>query len=193
MTSESPRIEDLAFHPATPDRWADLQELFGERGACAGCWCMWWRMKRSEWSAGRGDSNRAALKAIVDSGQVPGILAYVAGHAVGWCAIAPRTAFPALERSRTLKPVDDQPAWAVVCFFVDRSFRRQGLSVQLLRAAVEYARSQGAQLVEGYPNVARRSAPDPWVFMGLASAFRQAGFTEVARPSASRAIMRRVT
>ncbi|MEM3726025.1 MAG: hypothetical protein QXK98_04075 [Candidatus Bathyarchaeia archaeon] len=98
----------LEFHPLTTARWADLEKLFGKNGACGGCWCMWWKLKRSDFLRQRGEGNRRALKSIVDSGVVPGILAYADGEPVGWCAVAPREAYPTLERSRVLKRVDDK-------------------------------------------------------------------------------------
>jgi GNAT superfamily N-acetyltransferase len=183
--------KELSFHPLTPDRWLDLVTLFGPRGACGGCWCMWWRIKRSEFDLQKGEGNRQALQAIVVSGELAGILAYEGERPVGWCSVAPREAFPVLERSRILKRVDDQPVWSVVCFFVAKNYRRQGLTVRLLEAAVDYARQKGASIVEGYPEDPRSgSAPDPFVFTGLASAFRQAGFSEVLRRSETRPIMR---
>jgi GNAT superfamily N-acetyltransferase len=181
----------LTFAPVTSERWDDFAKLFGPRGACSGCWCMHFRLSPKEFSAGKGESNRQAMKAIVDSGAAPGLLAYVDGEPAGWCALAPREAYPRLERSRTLKPVDDQPVWSVTCFFVAKPYRRQGLSVALLNAAADYVRDQGGHILEGYPDVPGGALPDPFVFKGIASAFAKAGFTEVARPSATRAIMRR--
>ncbi len=181
----------LTFHPLTPARWRDLEALFGERGACGGCWCMWWRLKRSEYEKQKGEKNRQAFRKIVNSGQPPGLLAYQDGQAVAWCAVAPRETYPVLERSRVLKRVDDQPVWSVVCLFVARPHRRKGVTVELLKAAVEYARKQGAKIVEGYPVEPKSSKmPDTFVWTGLASAYSKAGFVEVARRSETRPIMR---
>ena len=180
------------FHPLTPERWADFEKLFGPRGACAGCWCMYWRLTRSQHDQQQGELNRRGIKALVDSGNIPGILAYVDDEPVGWCSIAPRQEFATLARSRILKPVDDQPVWSVVCFFVTRKYRRQGLTIQLLNAAVEYSASKGATIIEGYPVEPKEGkAPDVFVFTGLSSAFKQAGFKEVLRRSETRPIMRR--
>jgi GNAT superfamily N-acetyltransferase len=90
-----------------------------------------------------------------------------------------------------LAPIDDQPVWSVSCLFVLKPFRRRGLSVQLLRAAAEYARTQGARIVEGFPVEPPKSLPDVFVWTGLASACRQAGFVEAARRSNQRPVMRR--
>jgi GNAT superfamily N-acetyltransferase len=182
---------NLTFSPVTPPRWPDLEALFGPRGACGGCWCMTWKLKRSEIVQRLGEPNRLALKAIVDSGEVPGLLAYVGERPVGWIAIEPRRAFPTLERSRILKPVDDQPVWSVVCFFVARGYRRKGVTVALLQAAVAYAKSRGAGIIEGYPVEPKNDNVSPvFVYTGIASAFRKAGFVEVARRSPTRPIMR---
>jgi GNAT superfamily N-acetyltransferase len=184
---------DLSIYPLTPDRWADLETLFGPRGAIGGCWCMWWRQTRSEYDRQKGEGNRQAMHAIVASGEVPGLLAYSGGRPVAWCSVAPRTAFPSLDRSRVLKRVDDQPVWSIVCFFMARGFRRQGLSLRLIQAAVDYARSQGARIVEAYPIEPKKDdAPDFYAFTGMASTFRKAGFVEVARRSETRPIMRYV-
>jgi GNAT superfamily N-acetyltransferase len=87
--------------------------------------------------------------------------------------------------------VDEQPVWSVVCFFVARSQRRKGLTVELLKAAVDYARANGARIVEGYPVEPKAGkAPDIFVYTGLLSAFKQAGFTEILRRSETRPIMR---
>ena len=180
----------LECHPATADRWKDLERLFGERGACGGCWCMSWRLPRAEFAANKGAKNRASLRALVRSRRAPGVLAYVDSKAIGWCAIAPRAAYPALERSRILAKVDDEPVWSVSCFFVAKPFRHQGVSLALLKAAVAYARSEGARIVEGYPNDLDSPLPDTFVWTEMLPAFRQAGFKVVARRSAKRPIMR---
>lgn len=175
----------------TPDRWKDLEDLFGERGACGGCWCMWWRLKRSEFDKQKGAKNKAALKRMVKSGQVPGILGYSKGKPVAWCSVGPRDTYPALERSRVLKRIDDAPAWSVVCLFVAKPFRRKGVSAAMLRAAISYAGENGARIVEGYPVQPKKGRwPDAFVYMGLPSAFRKAGFEEVCRPSPTRYVMR---
>ncbi len=181
----------LAIYPLTPERWSDFEKLFGPRGACGGCWCMYWRLSRTQYEQQHGELNRRNIKALVDSDNIPGILAYSDGEPVGWCSIAPRDEYPTLARSRILKPIDDQPVWSVVCFFTARNHRRKGLTVMLLQAAIEYARVNGARIVEGYPVEPKvGKAPDVFVYTGLYSAFKQAGFTEVLRRSETRPIMR---
>lgn len=180
----------VSFHPLTPDRWTDLEKLFGERGACGGCWCMTWRLSRSQFEAQKGRLNRRSFRKIVEKSP-PGILAYQEGEPVGWCAVAPREEYPVLERSRVLKPVDAQPVWSITCLFVAKPFRRSGMSAALLKAAKEFARQHGATLVEGYPvEPYEKNMPAAFAWTGLVSAFRKAGFKEVARRSRTRPIMR---
>lgn len=181
------------FHRLAPERGADFEELLGPRGATGGCWCMWWRLTGREYDAQKGEGNRRAMKAIVDSGRVPGILAYHEGHPAGWCSVAPREEFPRLGRSRILKPVDDEPVRSVVCFFIAKSYRRRGVARRLLKAALDYVRDCGGTIVEGYPVEPKKGGtPDLFAFRGLASMFRSAGFKEVARRSETRPIMRYV-
>jgi len=182
---------ELSFHPLTRERWRDFERLFGERGACGGCWCMWWRLKRSEFENQKGEGNRKAMNNIVKSGEVPGILAYAGQTPVGWCSVAPRESFPVLNRSRILKKVDETPVWSIVCFFIDKAHRDQGVSVRLLRAAIEYVRRQGGEVLEGYPVEPKKGRmPAAFAWTGVASAFEKAGFVEVARRSEMRPIMR---
>jgi GNAT superfamily N-acetyltransferase len=180
----------LVFHPLTPERWSDLERLFEKDEVCRTCWCMWWRISAAQWLRQRGEENRKALKAIVDSGKVPGIMAYSRGQLIGWCSISPREDFHRLVRSRTLKRIDDKPVWSVVCFFVAKPFRRQGVSTRLLGAAIDYARRQGAENIEGYPSRSDRRQPDPLVYTGLVSSFQKFGFVEVNANSKTRKIMR---
>ncbi|HLN26796.1 MAG TPA: GNAT family N-acetyltransferase [Gemmataceae bacterium] len=187
---ESAPVE-LTFQALTPERWHALESLFGERGACGGCWCMWWVLKRSEFNQGKGQKNKKAFKNRVASGEIPGLIAFAGDTPVAWCALAPRKQYSTLERSRILKPVDEQAVWSVVCFFVARPFRGQGITKKLLRAAVKYAAENGARIVEGYPVEPRSGRmPDAFVYTGLPSMFKSAGFVEVLRRSPTRPIMR---
>jgi GNAT superfamily N-acetyltransferase len=184
---------ELLFQPLTADQWDDFVSLFGVRGACGGCWCMLWRLSRKQFESQKGEGNKRAMQDIVDSGEVPGILAYHNTQAIGWCAIAPRSSFTALSRSRILKPIDDRPCWSVACLFIEKSYRKKGVSTELLRAAAEYAKSQGAELVEGYPvePKSEKDIPPAFAWTGIPKAFIRAGFREVARRSPTRPIMRR--
>jgi GNAT superfamily N-acetyltransferase len=185
-------MRNLEFHPLTVSRWPELEKLFGERGACGGCWCMWWRLTRSEWERNKGEPNKAAFRGLVKSKTPLGVLAFLDGQPIGWCAVGPRETLPSLARSRVLAPLDEEPVWSVICFFVARPYRKRGVAVKLLKAAVEYARSQGARIVEGYPTETRKSSvPDVFAFMGPLSLFQKAGFREVARRSTNRPFMRK--
>lgn len=182
----------LQCHPLTAARWSDFEQLFGRNGACGGCWCMLWRLPPKQFNAQKGDENRQAMRALVEAGEVPGLLGYLDDRPVGWCAVAPREQYPALSRSRILKPVDAQPCWSVSCLFVHRAYREKGVSTQLLQAALAYVKGQGGRLLEGYPVEPRGDKPLPPAFAwtGIAKAFVAAGFVEVARRSPTRPIMR---
>jgi len=186
-------VPKLAIHAVTPERWPDLVRLFGPRGACAGCWCMWWRVPRSEWKAAKGDGNRRGLERYVRSGRVPGLLAYDGDDPVGWVAVEPREAYSRLDRSRTLARVDDRPVWSISCFFVARPHRGRGVTRALIEAAIRHAKAHGAEIVEAYPVEFRAGADvaDAWVYTGASSTFLDLGFGEVARRSPSRPIVRK--
>lgn len=181
---------EFSWHPLTLDRWNDLQTLFGPNGACGGCWCMYWRMARKDFVASKGAVNQAKFQEVIQSGS-PGVLLYHEAAPVGWCAVAPREDYPVLARSRVMAPVDDKAVWSVSCFFVRKEWRKKGLGVRLLKAAVEFAKVQGGGVLEGYPTDSGKQTAAPFVWTGLASMFKKAGFKEVARRSATRPIFRK--
>jgi len=196
MSSTIAEIAKVEVVPATAERWPDLEALFGKNGACAGCWCMWWRLSRSEFKRLQGEGNKAMLKEMALSNRVPGLLAYVGGRPAGWCSIGPREQFAALEASRILTRVDDQAVWSIVCFFVPRPFRRRGLLAELVHGAVLFAQQHGAQIVEAYPidtqtpKLSGKKLTGAGGYMGIGSTFRALGFVEVARASETQLIMR---
>ena len=187
----SESLTDLEIHPLTPERWPDFETLFGPRGAYAGCWCMWWRLPRKEFTRLQGAGTHAALKGIVDSGAPTGLLAYRDGQPVGWIAVAPREDYSSLENSRTLKRVDDQPVWSITCFFINRKVRRRGLTAALIEAACAHAARLGARIIEAYPVETGEKAPPVSTYMGKITTFRNAGFVEVARFTPRQPILRK--
>ena len=179
----------MAFeaHPMTKPRWGDLVELF-DRPIVRTCFCMFYRKTGD---TGAGSENRKAMRVLVDSGAVPGIIGYEEGVPVAWVSLGPREDYGKLQRSPIMKPIDDRPVWSIVCFFVDPDARGRGLSERMLRAAVDHARAHGARLVEAYPvDRAGRSHPDD-MFFGARSLFDRAGFREVARRGPTRPVMRK--
>jgi len=180
----------FTFLPLTSNNWNDFVNLFGDKGACGGCWCMNWRLKAADYNMQKGEGNKKAMKKLQKKSS-PGIIAYAKDKAVGWCAIAPREEYVRLETSRVLKPVDDKKVWSVSCFFIAKEFRGKGLSVPLLKAGVDFAISKGATIVEGYPTepTTGRMA-DVFVWTGIAASFQRTGFKEVERRSKGRPIMR---
>jgi GNAT superfamily N-acetyltransferase len=187
----SDHAKQLEIYPLTPERWPDLETLFGPNGASAGCWCMYWRQSRAEFKARRGENNHQALQALAMSGKPLGLLAYAEGKPVGWMAIAPRQDYPAMDASRVIKQLDEKKVWAISCFYTSPKFRRAGVTAALIEAAKDYVRQHRGTIIEGYPIVPLSDKVSPGsAYTGLHSAFLRAGFKEVARYSATRPIMR---
>ncbi len=188
----------LVTTPLTPDRWDDLETLFGPSGAYCGCWCMYWRAPRRmfEDKALR-KTLRERFRARVMAGPPPGLLAIDAGEPVGWVQVGPRADVPNWNGARRLSapgdPADaeDPDVWGLSCFVVARPRRRQGASAALLAGAVDWARTNGARALDACPVDAGGAAKPPVsVYHGLASTFRRAGFKEIARRRADRPLMR---
>lgn len=153
---------------------------------------MFWKLRGKAFDESKGMENRQMHKSLVKDGVVTGLLAYSHGEVVGWVAVEPRSAYDKLAHSRVLKPVDDKEVWSITCFFVAKSFRRRGVAVELIKAAVDHVSRMGGRIVEGYPVDATEDSPAPFVFTGTASAFRKAGFKEVVRNTPTRPIFRRI-
>ncbi len=181
----------FSFHPLTAGRWDSFAELFGEKGACGGCWCMTWRLTASEYEKQKGTGNKKAMQQLVKKNKPTGVLAFDGQKTIGWCAVAPKEVYKRLETSKVLKPVDEKSVWSVSCFFIQKEYRNKGLSGQLLKAAVAFAKKNGAIIVEGYPQDPKKGKMvDVFAWTGLAASFIKAGFKEVARRSETRPIMR---
>jgi len=181
----------MAFEvrPVTKERWSDLVEMF-DRPVVRTCFCMYYR-KTGPSGTGVGAENRASMKRIMNKGVVPGLIGYEDDVPVAWVSLGPREDYVKLRRSPIMKPVDDRPVWSIVCFFVDEQARGRGLSARMLRAAVDYARANGARLLEAYPvDKDEPSHPDS-MFFGAKSMYDRAGFREVARRKPTRPVVRK--
>lgn len=181
----------LIYKPIGPDSWADLAVLFGERGARGGCWCMRWRLPRLQFEQQKGSRNRRTFKAGVEQGKIRGIIGYAGGIPVAWCSVGLRTEFVGLQASELLAPVDEKDVWSIACFFIQKKFRLQHVSIGLLEAAVNYIQTLGGEIVEGYPLVPiKEKIPVAFAWTGFESVFKSVGFVEVERRVEIRPIMR---
>ncbi|CAM5317959.1 N-acetyltransferase family protein [Leifsonia shinshuensis] len=174
--------------------WDALVTVFGSKGDASSCWCQWFKLSRSDWDAATREDTKALLHEQVEQGS-PGVIARIDGEPVGWAAVEPFSAYPALGRSPITRRREGDPedVWAVTCFVVRIEYRKRGVARALLAGALEHARERGATIVEGYPvdPEARPSLTAAERYHGTVSLFRDGGFEEVRRPSATRAIMRR--
>lgn len=186
----------ITVAPLTPDRWPDFEAVFKAKGCSVarGCWCMAYRLSGSADplppGITRAQAYREALKALVDAGHPPGLIAYRGNLPVGWVSIGPREEFARLKRSPVMKAVDAQPVWSVVCFVVPAEYRGQGVARALLKGAIAYAMQHGATLVEAYPVDKPTRSRDDAMWFGAKSMYDDAGFTEVARRKPERPIVR---
>lgn len=181
-------LAELQFYPVTAERLPDLKRFSAEHGKFGYCSCMRWRLTSSEYRKSSKATRSDALYARVLEEEATGVLAYDDDRPIGWCSVGPRESYAALERYRALPRLDDAAVWSVVCFFIDSNYRRRGLTLSLLEAAVDYAASEGAGIVEGYPVEPNAST---YTYMGSPSTFQQAGFIDVTPAGQTRTVMRR--
>ncbi|MCU1505721.1 MAG: hypothetical protein QOG18_959 [Microbacteriaceae bacterium] len=187
---------DIASASSVP--WADVQAVFGTRGDPSRCWCQFFLLSNSEFRETDAAACSAMLRDRVERDSVsPGLIAYLDGEPVGWCAVEPRTNYPIVIRSRvvtggSVESADDPSVWAIVCFVVRAEFRRRGVSTALVSAAVGWARDHGARVIEGYPvdTAERQKVGAADLYHGTVTLFESAGFDVAARPSLGRALMR---
>jgi GNAT superfamily N-acetyltransferase len=182
--------------PLDAARWPDLEALFGPNGAVGGCWCMWFALTSREFEAGHGSANKQALRSWVESGRPVGLLAYRSGEPVGWASVAPRPSYERLRRSPLRVGELEEPGiWSMLCFFVHRTARRQGVSHALVEAGISYARKGGARVLEALPQASYEGHSSGELFHGWRELFEPFGFEAVptSKPRQGSRIVMRLT
>ena len=180
--------------PLSSETWSDLEELFALPGGSIvrGCWCMYYRRSgKVSVSGAAGVENKQQLCDLVGDGVVPGLVGFVDRTPAGWISLGPREDYAKLRRSPIMKPVDDEEVWSVVCTYVAKSFRGQGVQHRLLGAGIDYAREQGVRTLEAYPVDKPERSHDDFMFFGSRGLYEHAGFVEVVRRSPTRVVMRK--
>ena len=174
--------------PATPDRWKDVEKVFGS----SVCWCQYWRQSASGYGRGtktqldeRIAEHKKSLRTQLRNPSPPGMLAYIDDQVVGWCGFGPREEMIRLVRSRTIPAVDDLPVWSIVCFLIRTGYRRRGVARALLRGAIDCASEYGAPALEAYPvDPEGRRIDVAFAYVGILSMFEQEGFQRIVETSA---------
>lgn len=185
----------MEIYPVTINRWNDLVQLFENNGNPNYCWCMTWRMSNSEFRSCNSNERKKKLKQKVRDDIPIGILGYIHEKPVGWCSVAPRETYSRLERSRSIPKIDNKKAWSITCFFIEPNYQLQNLTLDLLKGATDYAYSEGAEVLEGYPIEPKVENGNlnykvNYRFMGFLSTFLKAGFQNVTPDDSSRIVMR---
>jgi GNAT superfamily N-acetyltransferase len=184
--------KQLKFEPLSKDNWSKFVQFFEKNGACGKCYCMFFRLKKQDFEDGKIDgSNKELMKKLVWDNQPTGMIGFYEEVPIGWCAFAPRENYLKVENSRVHKRIDDKPVWSITCFFVERPFRKLGVSVELLKAVIEYARKKKIKTLEAYPTIPTTEViSDGFAWIGLYKSFEQAGFKIVDKTSKYRPMVR---
>lgn len=176
----APRAKGLTFHPLTPRRWRDFETLFGLNGACAGCWCIFWRLGPEErFRDVKGPKAKKRMKQLVDKGAAKGLLAYAGKQPVGWLTFGPRRSFSKLDRAPSLKCDDAERVGALPCFFIHKDWRGRGVATQLVQHALPLLKKEGVEVAEAYPLRPPRKGerlPAAFAYTGTVEMFQKHGF-----------------
>ena len=185
-------LSQLTVEPVTIKNWNKFIMLFGEKGACGNCWCMYYRLSKADFQKGKAnEGNKKAIKEIIWEGKPVGLVALLKDKPIAWCAFAPREDFIKLEKSRIHKRIDNKDVWSIPCLFIDKHYRRSGVSVQLLKGAIKYAKGVGIKIIEAYPAIPTQDKiPDSFAWVGLYKSFERAGFKIVDMKSQNRPMVR---
>jgi GNAT superfamily N-acetyltransferase len=198
MTATEPA---LSVVPANKASWEDLQTIFGTRGQGARCQCQRYKLRpRESFDNFPAEERAFRLRRQTDCGNpgsdtTSGLVAYLEGEPVGWCAVEPRTAYEGLVRNHRVpwegraEDKTDDTVWAVTCLFTRAGFRKRGISRALARAAVDFARERGARAIEAYPITTKNVIAEE-LHVGTEATFAAAGLAEVSRPTLRRVVMR---
>jgi GNAT superfamily N-acetyltransferase len=188
-------LDQLTFEPLTKSNWDKFVHLFGSKGACGNCWCMYYRLKKTDFEEGKvDDRNKNTMKELVWENRPAGLLGFYEGQAIAWCAFAPREDFIKLENSRVHKRIDEKMVWSIPCFFIHKDFRLHGVSTKLLKGVANYAKENGIKIIEAYPTIpTQEKLPDSFAWIGLYKSFERAGFEIADRTSKNRPLVRYYT
>ncbi|MER8702901.1 GNAT family N-acetyltransferase [Mesorhizobium sp. M1227] len=184
--------------PLVPELWADFEDLFGRQGACYGCWCTHFRLSPAARRASNRERNKDHIKARIEAGPPPGLLAFEGGQAVGWMQIGPRADVPEWNnQGRGSAPIDpadasDPGVWAISCFFIRTKARGKGLSHRLVQGGIEFARENGARLIEACPIDLSKDSRSIGLFVGSSRVFERAGFQRLVERKPGRPLVRLV-
>ena len=192
---DSEFLNQLIFEPLTKTNWPKFVQLFGNKGACGNCWCMYYRLPKADFTEGKvEEGNKEAMQSLLMENKPTGIIAFYEGQPIAWCAFAPREDFIKHEKSRVHKRIDDLPVWYIPWFFIDKAFRRQGVSVELLKGVISYAKENNISIIEAYPTIpTTESIADSLAWIGLYKSFERAGVEIVDRTSKNRPMVRYYT
>jgi len=185
-------LQDLTFEAVSRNNWNKFTILFGAKGACGNCWCMYYRLSKIDFNEGKlNDGNKEAMYELVKQNKSTSIIASYQDVPIAWCAFAPREDFDKLKKSRVHKPIDNEKAWSIPCTFIHKDFRRKGVSVALLKGLIEYAAQINIKIIEAYPTIpTQEKLPDSFAWIGLYKSFERAGFKIVDRTSKHRPMVR---
>jgi GNAT superfamily N-acetyltransferase len=191
MSSSSSEL--WSIRPLRVNDWSLIEELFGDNGACGGCWCMSWRIAKhgQSWEASKGARNKRRLRKLVEGSEVNAVLAINCGEPIGWCSFGPRDSFPRIANMPSLQRETVTGTWSIVCFFICPAWRRKGLGIALLKAATDRAFQLGAREIEGFPVVPWNPAvhvPPPFAWTGLLAQFKAVGYSSLKRQGFKRPI-----
>ncbi len=186
----------VAIVPLTPERWPLFEDLFGRQGACYGCWCTYFRLRPAVRRENDRQRNKDVIRARIEAGPPPGLLAVRGGTAIGWMQIGPRADVPEWNNAgRASAPLvredaADPAVWAISCFFIRAGERGNGLTHRMVAAGIEHARSSGARLLEACPMDQSRDSRSIGLFVGSTRVFERAGFRTVASRKPGRPLVR---
>jgi len=191
MTNAAPVI-----HPVTPEHRDAFQQVMGPSGACYGCWCTLFLMRPKDRQASTAQDRRDLMLGRIDAGPPPGLLMWQGNDPVGWMQIGPRARVPEWNNPRRSStplpdaPADDPGVWAITCFFLKSAVRGRGLSHDFVAAGIDYARANGARVLEASPMDQAKRSKSIGLFVGSTAVFERAGFETVARQKPNRPLMR---
>lgn len=192
---------DVTVVPANQASWDDIEAVIG-KAMCwdTRCFCQRYKLSTPDWRRCSDEDRAEMLRqqthcGLPESTETRGLVAYLGGEAVGWCAVEPRTEFPRLTQipwKERHEDKDDPDVWAITCLGTRVGYRKRGLMYVLVGAAVEYARAHGASALEGYPMMTHPGKEITWgeLHVGARSAFSAAGFRQVTHPTKRRYVMR---
>jgi hypothetical protein len=193
MSQVGGNMNNLSIKELYMETWKDFERLVQKHnGVWGGCWCRYFHPTPPEKIESKEDARSYKLS-LVKEDKSHAALVYDADTCVAWCQYGPPEELPNIMHKKEVESKMTIPDWRITCIFVDRDFRKKGLSLFALNGALELIKKSGGGVVESYPqDTEGKKISNSFLYNGTKEIFEIAGFNFEGKKGKNHCIMRKI-